>query len=54
MAQNFGRSLFLWIDGFLFFLQELIFAIRTDWFFLQGIFAIFRKSQTNCFYGHFY
>ena len=37
MARNLCRSIFLWIGDFCFVLQDLIFAIRTDWFFSLGI-----------------
>ena len=44
MATNFCGSLFLQIGDFLCVLWELIFAIRTDWFFLLGInFCDFQK-----------
>ena len=36
-ARNFCGSLFLQIGDVFVFLRELIFAIRTDWFFLQRI-----------------
>ena len=43
VAQNFCGSLFLQIGDFC-VLQELIFVIRTDWFFLLGInFVDFKK-----------
>ena len=43
VERNFCGSLFLRIGDFL-CLQELIFAIRADWFFLLGIkFCDFRK-----------
>ena len=44
VARNFCGSLFLQIGDFFCVLQELIFAIRTDWLFLLGInFCEFRK-----------
>ena len=44
VTRNFSGSLFLRIGVFFLVLREIIFAIKTDWFFLLGInFCDFQK-----------